>query len=49
MYSVLGLGVVMTADAFGVHVPHWLTPVLTFAILGYFLTERDVFSECDAP
>src|SRR3989338_2636103 len=36
MYSVLGLGVVMTADAFGVHVPHWLTPVLTFAILGYF-------------
>src|SRR3989338_4680319 len=36
MYSVLGLGIVMTADAFGVHVPHLVTPVLTFAILGYF-------------
>ncbi|MBI2147140.1 DUF475 domain-containing protein [Candidatus Woesearchaeota archaeon] len=36
MYSVLGLGLVMTVDAFGFHIPSWVTPVVTFAILGYF-------------
>lgn len=36
MYSVLGLGLVMTLDAFGVHVPTWVTPVMTFAIIGFF-------------
>lgn len=36
MYSVLGLGIVMTLDAFGVHVPTWVTPVMTFAIIGFF-------------
>ena len=36
MYSVLGLGVVMMLDAFGVHVPTWATPVMTFVIIGFF-------------
>ena len=36
MYSVLGLGLVMTLDAFGVHVPTWVTPVMTFVIIGFF-------------
>lgn len=39
MYSVLALGVVMIIDAFGVHVPSWLSQVITFSILGYFFLE----------
>jgi hypothetical protein len=36
MYSVLVLGVVMILDGFGVHIPAWVSPVLTIAIVGYF-------------
>lgn len=36
MYSILGLGIIMVADAFGVHIPAWISPVVTFAVLGYF-------------
>lgn len=36
MYSVLFLGLIMLMDGFGVHVPKWLSPLLTFAIVGYF-------------
>jgi len=36
MYSILGLGTIMVADAFGVHIPAWVSPVVTFAVLGYF-------------
>ena len=37
MYSVLCLGVVMLMDSFGVHIPQWVSPVLTFVVVGYFL------------
>ncbi len=36
MYSILALGGIMVADAFGMHIPHWVSPVTTFAIVGYF-------------
>jgi hypothetical protein len=36
MYSVLFLGVIMLLDAFGVHVPQWVSPVATFSAIGYF-------------
>ena len=36
MYSIFALGVVMLADSFGFHIPEWLSPILTFAIIGYF-------------
>jgi hypothetical protein len=36
MYSVLVLGGVMLADAFGVHVPHWFSPIVTILIISYF-------------
>ncbi|MBI5051212.1 DUF475 domain-containing protein, partial [Candidatus Micrarchaeota archaeon] len=36
MYSILVLGVVMVLDSFGYHIPEWLSPVATFAIVGYF-------------
>jgi len=36
MYSILALGTVMLLDSFGLHIPQWISPVLTFAIIGYF-------------
>lgn len=36
MYSILFLGVIMLVDAFGVHVPSYVSPVITFIVLGYF-------------
>ncbi|MGC9435291.1 MAG: hypothetical protein ACP5C4_04285 [Methanomicrobiales archaeon] len=37
MYSILVLGVIMLADSFGFHIPAWLSPIATFAIVGFFL------------
>ncbi|BBL67285.1 hypothetical protein [Methanoculleus chikugoensis] len=37
MYSILVLGTIMLADSFGLPIPAWLSPVATFAIVGYFL------------
>lgn len=36
MYSILVLGIIMIADSFGVHIPAWLSPIVTFGIVGYF-------------
>lgn len=36
MYSILVLGMIMILDSFGLHIPAWLSPVTTFAIVGYF-------------
>lgn len=36
MYSILILGIVMLADAFGVNIPQWVSPVATFSIVGWF-------------
>ena len=36
MYSILALGMVMLADSFGFHIPEWFSPVVTFAIIGFF-------------
>ncbi len=36
MYSILVLGVVMLADAFGIHIPSWVSPVTTFIVVGGF-------------
>ncbi len=36
MYSILALGVIMLIDGFGHELPSWLSPVITFAILGFF-------------
>ncbi|KKR03130.1 MAG: hypothetical protein UT31_C0029G0007 [Parcubacteria group bacterium GW2011_GWF2_39_13b] len=36
MYSILCLGAVMLLDGFGVHVPSYVSPVITFAVVGYF-------------
>ncbi len=36
MYSILCLGTIMTLHAFGVHIPSWFSPVITFSVVGYF-------------
>jgi hypothetical protein len=37
MYSIFVLGVIMMADAFGVEIPSYISPIVTFIIIGYFL------------
>jgi len=36
MYSILILGIIMLADAFGAHIPAYVSPIATFACIGYF-------------
>ena len=36
MYSILLLGSIMILDSFGCHIPAWLSPVMTFGVVGYF-------------
>ncbi len=36
MYSILFLGLIMILDSFGFDVPSWLSPIVTFAVVGYF-------------
>jgi len=37
MYSILVLGGIMLLDAFGMHIPPWVSPLATFAVIGWFL------------
>ncbi len=37
MYSILFLGLIMMLDSFGFHIPEWLSPLVTFATIGFFL------------
>ncbi len=39
MYSILILGSIMILDGFGFHIPFWLSPLLTFGIVGWFLVK----------
>ncbi|MEY4731451.1 MAG: hypothetical protein RL681_397 [Candidatus Parcubacteria bacterium] len=36
MYSILFLGLIMIADSFGIPVPSWVSPTITFAVVAYF-------------
>ncbi len=36
MYSILFLGGIMLADAFGVHIPSYVSPITTFSVVGFF-------------
>lgn len=36
MYSIFALGIIMVSESFGVHIPIWLSPAVTFAIIGFF-------------
>lgn len=37
MYSILVLGMIMLGESFGLPIPAWLSPIVTFVIVGYFL------------
>ncbi|MHB8164340.1 MAG: DUF475 domain-containing protein [Methanoregula sp.] len=37
MYSILVLGCIMILDSFGFPIPFWVSPILTFGIVGWFL------------
>lgn len=37
MYSILCLGIIMILDSFGVKIPSFVSPVITFGIVGFFL------------
>lgn len=37
MYSLLFLGIIMIADGFGINFPPWVSPIVTFGVVGYFL------------
>lgn len=36
MYSIFFLGLIMTLDSFGIHIPFWFSPLVTTVIVGYF-------------
>jgi len=36
MYSILFLGIIMLVDSFGIEVPAWVSPVITFGVVGFF-------------
>ena len=36
MYSVLFLGTIMILDGFGAHIPSYLSPIVTFGVVGFF-------------
>jgi len=37
MYSILALGSIMILDSFGIEIPSYLSPLITFGVVGYFL------------
>lgn len=37
MYSILFLGAIMILDSFGYHIPNWVSPFITFVVVGYFI------------
>ncbi len=37
MYSIFFLGIIMILDSFGIQSPFWLSPLITFGVVGYFL------------
>ena len=37
MYSISFLGIIMIMDSFGEHIPFWVSPIMTFGIVGFFL------------
>ena len=37
MYSILFLGTIMILDSFGIHIPFWVSPAITFGVVGFFL------------
>ncbi len=37
MYSIFCLGIIMILDSFGFEIPSFVSPIITFGVVGYFL------------
>lgn len=37
MYSVFFLGIIMLLDSFGFGIPNWISPLITFGVVGFFM------------
>jgi hypothetical protein len=37
MYSIFVLGIIMLCDSFGIEIPYYISPLITFLIIGYFI------------
>lgn len=45
MYSIFFLGLIMIADGFGMHIPEYVSPLITFLIIGlFFMKSRRAIS-----
>ena len=44
MYSILFLGAIMLLDSFGIEIPAWVSPIMTFSVVGYFFlkSQREI-------
>ena len=42
MYSILFLGLIMVLEAFGAPIPPWVSPVITFGVVGYFFLKSRI-------
>lgn len=42
MYSILILGMIMVADSFGAEIPQWLSPAVTFTVIGFFFWKSKI-------
>jgi len=42
MYSILFLGIIMVLDSFGLSIPQWLSPIVTFGTVGYFFYKSKI-------
>ncbi len=45
MYSILFLGIIMILDSFGFGIPAWLSPIITFAVVGFFFWKSKLHLE----
>ena len=45
MYSVFILGIIMLSDAFGIHIPAWVSPSVTFIVIGFFFWKSVSFNK----
>jgi len=39
MYSIFFLGCIMVLDSFGISIPSWVSPIVTFGVVGFFLSK----------
>jgi len=49
MYSILCLGIIMLIDSFGFHIPEFVSPVITFGVVGLFYLKSVRDSENNSP